>query len=166
MQTEAFDWPDELFRERIPHVPDAADAAAVCFPRPMLRRTKRPLIVAGEGGLRIPEATEGLKTVRRGLRDPGRADPGGQGLACLTMTLVRRRRRRHRNDRGARLAPAVPTWLLASERPVRLHNNRLRAAFAGQGVRFINSTSLVRRRQAVRRGRRGRREAALDALRH
>src|SRR5918911_2701705 len=57
VQTEAFDYPEGLFRERVWHVPrNRPDAAAMPRAAEMIRASDRPLIVAG-GGVIYSEAT-------------------------------------------------------------------------------------------------------------
>ncbi len=61
VQTEAFDYPANFFRERVWHVARARpDAQALQHAAGMIRNAKRPLIVAG-GGVIYSEATEALK---------------------------------------------------------------------------------------------------------
>ena len=60
VQAEAYDWPAELFRERVWHIPRTPpDAAAVARAAEVIRSAKRPLVVAG-GGVLYSEATHAL----------------------------------------------------------------------------------------------------------
>jgi 3D-(3,5/4)-trihydroxycyclohexane-1,2-dione acylhydrolase (decyclizing) len=60
VQVEAFDFPDELFRERVwPVRRPAPEAAAVSEAAELLRSAQRPLIVAG-GGVRYSQASSAL----------------------------------------------------------------------------------------------------------
>src|ERR1700677_3119437 len=60
VQAEAYDWPAELFRERVWHIPRTPpDPAAVARAAEVIRSAKRPLIVAG-GGVLYSEATHAL----------------------------------------------------------------------------------------------------------
>src|SRR6516165_9149492 len=62
VQAEAHDWPAELFRERIWHIPRTPpDPAAVARAAEVIRSARRPLIVAG-GGVIYSEATHALKS--------------------------------------------------------------------------------------------------------
>ncbi len=62
VQAEAYDWPPELFRERVWHVPRTPpDRAAVTRAAEAIRSARRPLIVAG-GGVLYSEATHALKS--------------------------------------------------------------------------------------------------------
>src|ERR1700685_4029791 len=59
VQAEAYDWPAELFRERVWHIPRTPpDPAAVARAAELIRSAKRPLIVAG-GGVLYSSATHG-----------------------------------------------------------------------------------------------------------
>jgi 3D-(3,5/4)-trihydroxycyclohexane-1,2-dione acylhydrolase (decyclizing) len=61
VQAEAWDWPAELFRERIWHVPRTPpDAAALARAVELIRSARRPLIVAG-GGVLYSGATRALR---------------------------------------------------------------------------------------------------------
>ena len=101
VQAEAFDWPVELFAERVwrvarplPEQVDIADAAAV------VRAAKRPLIVAG-GGVHYSGAEEALRALVRGDRHPGRRDARRARARCRTAT----RRRWAPSARPARRPP-------------------------------------------------------------
>jgi len=60
VQAEAYDWPAELFRERVWPIPRTPpDPAAVARAAEVIRFAKRPLIVAG-GGVIYSEATHAL----------------------------------------------------------------------------------------------------------
>jgi 3D-(3,5/4)-trihydroxycyclohexane-1,2-dione acylhydrolase (decyclizing) len=60
VQAEAFDWPEELFRERTWHVArPVPEPAALARAVNVLRRARRPLIVAG-GGVIYSEADQAL----------------------------------------------------------------------------------------------------------
>jgi len=60
VQTEAYDWPEELFRERVWRVArPVPEPEAVAEAARLLREAERPLIVAG-GGVIYSEATEEL----------------------------------------------------------------------------------------------------------
>ncbi|MGH3286030.1 MAG: 3D-(3,5/4)-trihydroxycyclohexane-1,2-dione acylhydrolase (decyclizing), partial [Streptosporangiaceae bacterium] len=61
VQAEAYDWPTELFGERVWHIPRTPpDPAAVARAAEVIRSARRPLIVAG-GGVIYSEATHALK---------------------------------------------------------------------------------------------------------
>ncbi|MEU9832634.1 thiamine pyrophosphate-binding protein, partial [Streptosporangium sp. NPDC048047] len=60
VQAEAFDWPEELFARRVWHVArPVPEPAALARALEMLRRSRRPLVVAG-GGVKYSGACEAL----------------------------------------------------------------------------------------------------------
>ena len=86
VQAEAFDYPEELFAERVWHVPrQLPEPAALIEAVEAIRASRRPLIVAG-GGVIYSEATDALRRALRRDRHPGRRDAGGKGLAAATTT--------------------------------------------------------------------------------
>jgi 3D-(3,5/4)-trihydroxycyclohexane-1,2-dione acylhydrolase (decyclizing) len=61
VQAEAYDWPEELFRRRVWHVPrPVPEPAALARAVEVLRSARKPLIVAG-GGVIYSEATDTLR---------------------------------------------------------------------------------------------------------
>lgn len=61
VQTEAYDYPVELFRERVWRIPrNRPDRAALEAAVEMIRQAKKPMIIAG-GGVLYSEATEALR---------------------------------------------------------------------------------------------------------
>ncbi|GAA0378638.1 3D-(3,5/4)-trihydroxycyclohexane-1,2-dione acylhydrolase (decyclizing) [Microbispora corallina] len=61
VQTEAYDWPEELFAERVWHIGrPVPEPAALARAVRAIERSRRPLIVAG-GGVRYSEAWEELR---------------------------------------------------------------------------------------------------------
>ena len=61
VQAEAFDWPDDMFRLRVWHVPrPVPEPAALARAAALLRSARRPLVVAG-GGVIYSDATESLR---------------------------------------------------------------------------------------------------------
>ncbi|MBV9449764.1 MAG: 3D-(3,5/4)-trihydroxycyclohexane-1,2-dione acylhydrolase (decyclizing) [Streptosporangiaceae bacterium] len=61
VQAQAWDWPAELFRERVWHVPRTPpEPAALARAAALIRGAQRPLIVAG-GGVLYSEATQALR---------------------------------------------------------------------------------------------------------
>jgi 3D-(3,5/4)-trihydroxycyclohexane-1,2-dione acylhydrolase (decyclizing) len=61
VQAQAWDWPAELFRERVWHVPRTPpDPAAIARAVPVIAAARRPLIVAG-GGVLYSEACAALR---------------------------------------------------------------------------------------------------------
>ena len=63
VQTQAWDWPEELFRTRVWHVArPAPDHAAVARAIEVIRASRRPLIVSG-GGTIYADATDALRAL-------------------------------------------------------------------------------------------------------
>ena len=79
MQTEAFDYPAELFHERVWRVPrNRPDRAALEQAAAWIRASKRPLIVAG-GGVIYAEATEALRRLAEQTGIPAGETMAGKG---------------------------------------------------------------------------------------
>jgi 3D-(3,5/4)-trihydroxycyclohexane-1,2-dione acylhydrolase (decyclizing) len=79
VQTEAFDYPAELFRERVWRVPrNRPDRAALEQAAAWIRASMRPLIVAG-GGVIYAEATEALRRLVEQTGIPAGETMAGKG---------------------------------------------------------------------------------------
>ena len=79
VQAEAFDWPAELFAERVWHVPrPAPDPAALARAVELLRSARRPLVVAG-GGVIYSEATDALRSLVEATGIPVGETQAGKG---------------------------------------------------------------------------------------
>ncbi|GAA5185671.1 3D-(3,5/4)-trihydroxycyclohexane-1,2-dione acylhydrolase (decyclizing) [Rugosimonospora acidiphila] len=79
VQAEAHDWPVELFTERTWHVPrPVPEPAALDRAVEVLRRARRPLIVAG-GGVIYSEATEQLRRFAESTGIPVAETQAGKG---------------------------------------------------------------------------------------
>ncbi|MFC4031027.1 3D-(3,5/4)-trihydroxycyclohexane-1,2-dione acylhydrolase (decyclizing) [Streptomyces polygonati] len=79
VQTEAYDWPPELFRERVWTVRrPVPDAAALSEAAALLRGARRPLIVAG-GGVRHSEAGPALAELAASTGIPVVETQAGKG---------------------------------------------------------------------------------------
>src|SRR5258705_2718257 len=79
VQAEAYDWPDELFQTRIWHVHrPTPDSAAISRAVDLLRTARRPLIVAGGGGI-YAEATEALRRLGEAAGVPVAETQAGKG---------------------------------------------------------------------------------------
>ena len=79
VQAEAYDWPDELFRLRVWHVPrPVPDPAALARGVEVLRSARKPLIVAG-GGVIYAEATEALRRFAEATGIPVSDTQAGKG---------------------------------------------------------------------------------------
>jgi 3D-(3,5/4)-trihydroxycyclohexane-1,2-dione acylhydrolase (decyclizing) len=80
VQAEAYDWPAELFRERVWHIPRTPpDPAAVARAAEVIRSARRPLSVAG-GGVIYSAATKALKSFADTFGVPVGQTQAGKGL--------------------------------------------------------------------------------------
>lgn len=137
VQTEAFDWPYELFEPRIWHVPrPVPDPAALARAVKLLHGAQRPLIVAG-GGVIYSEATEVLRIFAEATGIPVAETQAGKG--CLPYD--------HPQAVGAvGVTGTTAANALARDADVVLgigtrwsdFTTASRTAFAAPGVRFIN----------------------------
>jgi 3D-(3,5/4)-trihydroxycyclohexane-1,2-dione acylhydrolase (decyclizing) len=81
VQAEAYDWPDELLRMRVWHVPrPVPEPAALARAVAVLRSARKPLIVAG-GGVIYSEATRELRRFAEATGIPVSDTQAGKG--CL-----------------------------------------------------------------------------------
>jgi len=79
VQAEAYNWPAELFRGRVWHVPRTPpDPAAVARAADVIRSARRPLIVAG-GGVIYSEATAALRAFADACGIPVAQTQAGKG---------------------------------------------------------------------------------------
>src|SRR5215831_2554149 len=79
VQTEAFDWPRELFAPRVWHVPrPVPEPAALARAAQVIRSAARPLIVAG-GGVIYAEATAELRALAEAAGIPVAETQAGKG---------------------------------------------------------------------------------------
>jgi 3D-(3,5/4)-trihydroxycyclohexane-1,2-dione acylhydrolase (decyclizing) len=137
VQAEAYDWPAELFRERVWHIPRTPpDPAAVTRAAEVIRSARRPLIVAG-GGVIYSEATHALKEfagtfgIPVGQTQAGKGtmrfdDPLCAGAIGATGTTAA-------NELAARADVVIGIGTRWSD-----FTTASRTAFAEPGVRFVN----------------------------
>ncbi|GLY04543.1 MULTISPECIES: 3D-(3,5/4)-trihydroxycyclohexane-1,2-dione acylhydrolase (decyclizing) [Actinoplanes] len=79
VQAEAYEWPDELFRPRVWHVPrPLPEPGALARAVALIRTAERPLIVAG-GGVIYSEATEALRLFAEATGIPVAETQAGKG---------------------------------------------------------------------------------------
>ncbi len=79
VQTEAYDWPAELFAERVWHVPRAQpEPAALARAAELIRSARRPVVVAG-GGVGYSEATDALRAFAEATGIPVAETQTGKG---------------------------------------------------------------------------------------
>ncbi|MBI4573167.1 MAG: 3D-(3,5/4)-trihydroxycyclohexane-1,2-dione acylhydrolase (decyclizing) [candidate division NC10 bacterium] len=86
-QAEAYDYPEDFFRERVWHVPrPRPDAPALARAAQAIRGSRRPLIVAG-GGVIYSEATEALRALCERTGIPVGETMAGKGSLCFDHPL-------------------------------------------------------------------------------
>src|SRR6266852_3441020 len=79
VQAEAFDYPEELFENRVWHIPrPEADRVLLAHAADWIRASRRPLIVAG-GGVLFSEATEALAQFASQIGIPVGETQAGKG---------------------------------------------------------------------------------------
>jgi 3D-(3,5/4)-trihydroxycyclohexane-1,2-dione acylhydrolase (decyclizing) len=137
VQAEAYDWPPELFRERVWHVPrPVPEPAALARAVAVLRTARRPLVVAG-GGVIYSDASDALRRFAEATGIPVADTQAGKGaLAWDHPAAV--------GGVGATGTPAANA--LAREADVVLgvgtrysdFTTASRTVFADPGVRFVN----------------------------
>jgi 3D-(3,5/4)-trihydroxycyclohexane-1,2-dione acylhydrolase (decyclizing) len=88
VQAEAFDWPEEFFRDRVWHVArPVPEPAAVERAAAVVRSAKRPLIVAG-GGVIYSEASEALRAFAAATGVPVADTQAGKGAVAWDDPLA------------------------------------------------------------------------------
>jgi 3D-(3,5/4)-trihydroxycyclohexane-1,2-dione acylhydrolase (decyclizing) len=79
VQAEAYDWPDELFAERVWHIPrPVPEPAALARAAALIRGARRPLLVAG-GGVQYSEAGDALRRFAEATGIPVADTHAGKG---------------------------------------------------------------------------------------
>ena len=88
VQAEAYDWPRELFAERVWHVPrPVPEPAALARAAGVIRSAARPLIVAG-GGVIYAEATAALRAFAEAAGIPVSETQAGKGALPFDHPLA------------------------------------------------------------------------------
>jgi len=137
VQAEAYDWPVELFAERIWHVPrPVPEPAAVARAVEVLRSARRPLVVAG-GGVIYAEATEALRAFVEATGIPVAETQAGKGSLPYDHPL---------SVGAVGSTGTIAATALARDADVVLgigtrysdFTTASRTAFADPGVRFVN----------------------------
>ena len=137
VQAEAYDWPAELFRERVWHIPRTPpDAAAVARAAEVIRSAKRPLIVAG-GGVIYSEATHALKAFAETFGIPVGQTQAGKGTMRsddpLCAGAIGATGTTAANELAAQADVVIGIGTRWSD-----FTTASRTAFAEPGVRFVN----------------------------
>ena len=137
VQAEAYDWPEELFRPRVWHVPrPVPEPAALARAAEVLRSARTPLIVAG-GGVIYSEAAGALRRFAEETGIPVADTQAGKGALAWDHPCAV-------GGVGATGSPVANE--LAREADVVLgigtrysdFTTASRTAFAHPGVRFVN----------------------------
>jgi 3D-(3,5/4)-trihydroxycyclohexane-1,2-dione acylhydrolase (decyclizing) len=88
VQAEAYDWPDDLFSERVWYVPrPAAEAATLARAVEAVRHAERPLLVAG-GGVIYAEASQALAELVEATGIPVAETQAGKGSLAFDHPLA------------------------------------------------------------------------------
>jgi 3D-(3,5/4)-trihydroxycyclohexane-1,2-dione acylhydrolase (decyclizing) len=137
VQAEAYDWPAELFRERVWHIPRTPpDPAAVARAAEVIRSAKRPLIVAG-GGVLYSEATHALHEFAETFGIPVGQTQAGKGTMRsddpLCAGAIGATGTTAANQLAARADVVIGIGTRWSD-----FTTASRTAFAQPGVRFVN----------------------------
>jgi 3D-(3,5/4)-trihydroxycyclohexane-1,2-dione acylhydrolase (decyclizing) len=137
VQAEAYDWPAELFRERVWHIPRTPpDPAAVARAAEVIRSAQRPLIVAG-GGVIYSEATHALKAFAETFGIPVGQTQAGKGSMRFDHPLcagaIGATGTTAANELAARADVVIGIGTRWSD-----FTTASRTAFAEPGVRFVN----------------------------
>ncbi|MEV6344016.1 3D-(3,5/4)-trihydroxycyclohexane-1,2-dione acylhydrolase (decyclizing) [Actinoplanes sp. NPDC051851] len=137
VQAEAYDWPEELFRPRVWHVPRTLpEPGALARAAALIRGAERPLIVAG-GGVIYSEATEALRLFAEATGIPVAETQAGKGSLPydhpLSLGAV-----------GATGTPGANAFAREADVVIGIgtrysdFTTASRSAFGADGVRFVN----------------------------
>jgi 3D-(3,5/4)-trihydroxycyclohexane-1,2-dione acylhydrolase (decyclizing) len=137
VQAEAYDWPAELFRERVWHIPRTPpDPTAAARAAEVIRSARRPLIVAG-GGVIYSEATHALKEFAGTFGIPVGQTQAGKGTMRFDNPLcagaIGATGTTAANELAARADVVIGIGTRWSD-----FTTASRTAFAEPGVRFVN----------------------------
>jgi len=137
VQAEAYDWPAELFRERVWHIPRTPpDPASATRAAEVIRSARRPLIVAG-GGVIYSEATHALKSFADAFGIPVGQTQAGKGTMRFDDPLcagaIGATGTTAANELAARADVVIGIGTRWSD-----FTTASRSLFAEPGVRFVN----------------------------
>ena len=132
VQTEAYDWPESLFAEKLwtPRRirPDEDELAAAVA---TIRAAKRPMIIAG-GGVLYSGASAELTAFAETHGVPVAVSQAGKSAIDETHPLAARRRRRHRNVGGQRARRGHRSPDRRRNAPAGLHHRLVGAVQVGR----------------------------------
>jgi 3D-(3,5/4)-trihydroxycyclohexane-1,2-dione acylhydrolase (decyclizing) len=137
VQAEAYDWPAELFRERVWHIPRTPpDPAALARAAEVIRSARRPLIVAG-GGVLYSEASHALKSFADAFGIPVGQTQAGKGTMRsddpLCAGAIGATGTTAANELAAKADVVIGIGTRWSD-----FTTASRTAFCDPGVRFVN----------------------------
>ena len=137
VQAEAYDWPAELFRERVWPIPRTPpDPAAVTRAAEVIRSARRPLIVAG-GGVIYSGATHAVKSFADAFGIPVGQTQAGKGTMRFDDPLcagaIGATGTTAANELAARADVVIGIGTRWSD-----FTTASRSLFAEPGVRFVN----------------------------
>jgi 3D-(3,5/4)-trihydroxycyclohexane-1,2-dione acylhydrolase (decyclizing) len=137
VQAEAYDWPAELFRERVWLIPRTPpDPAAVAGAAEVIRSARRPLIVAG-GGVMYSEAAQALRSFADAFGIPVGQTQAGKGTMRsddpLCVGAIGATGTTAANDLAARADVVIGIGTRWSD-----FTTASRTVFAEPGVQFVN----------------------------
>ena len=124
VQTEAFDWPDDLFEPRVWHVPTTRGRPGFACPCGGDPARGPPPAPRSWWGCHLLRGHRSPEKLGRGHRDPRCRDPSREGLARLQPPPSRRCRRCDGHDRRQRACPRRPMSWSASGRAGRISPQR------------------------------------------
>ena len=138
VQAEAFDYPEELFAERVWHVPrQAPDADSLAAAADAIRAARRPLIVAG-GGVIYSEATGALRAFCEATGIPVGETQAGKGSLPYDHPSVPRRDRGDRARSPRTGSPPRADLVIGIGTRYSDFTTASKTAFQDPGVRFVN----------------------------
>jgi 3D-(3,5/4)-trihydroxycyclohexane-1,2-dione acylhydrolase (decyclizing) len=137
VQSEAWDYPQEMFEKRVWHIPrPEPEGAILAAAAEMVRSAKRPLIIAG-GGVQYSEATETLARFAAATGIPIGETQAGKGslpfdhpqnLGAIGVT----------GTPGANVAARDADLVIAIGTRLSDFTTASKTAFQNPGVRFVN----------------------------
>jgi 3D-(3,5/4)-trihydroxycyclohexane-1,2-dione acylhydrolase (decyclizing) len=137
VQAQAYDWPDELFAERVWHVPrPVPEPAALDRAVSAIRRAERPLLVAG-GGVIYSEATDALRAFAEATGVPVAETQAGKGSLPYDHPLAVGAVGSTGTTAANRLAAEADVVIGVGTRWSDF-TTASRTAFAAPGVTFVN----------------------------
>ncbi len=137
VQAQGYDWPERLFERRVWHVArPVPEPAALARAVTAIRRSRRPLIVAG-GGVIYSEATDALRTLVEATGIPVAETQAGKGSLAYDHPLSLGAVGSTGSTAGNRMARQADLVIGVGTRYSDF-TTASRTAFADPDVRFVN----------------------------